>query len=141
MNVFPALLRTEAPRSFLFLRVFVAADYALDGLRAIRDSSFFGSSRLEQNLGVSSELELVLGALELVCGAFVLLGFLTRIAAALPLVLPLLAAWAALPDVGGFYTSSALDALVVNCGVALIALLLVIQGAGFWSVDAIIAEP
>jgi uncharacterized membrane protein YphA (DoxX/SURF4 family) len=131
------LLRTEAPGSFLLLRLFVGAAYGVDGLRAIRDSVFFGSSSLS-GLGLETQTELLLGALEIVCGAFLVLGFLTRLGALLPLLFPARLAWDAYLDLGGFSTASALDALVVNGGVALIALVLLVGGAGAWSVDAAI---
>ncbi len=140
MNPFQIVVRTRAPGSFLFLRVFVGADYILDGMRAIRDSTFFGASRLERIFGLATEHELVLGAFELVCGAFVWLGFLTRIGAVAPCILPALIALRVLDHVGGTGTAWALDELIASGGIFILALVLTVSGGGAWSVDATIAE-
>jgi uncharacterized membrane protein YphA (DoxX/SURF4 family) len=128
----------------LLVRLWLAAELALDAARAMGINYHLGTSRIERFLAplagghLGSRPLTSLGWMELLCAALLALGLLTRIAV-LPALLSVLAALASWSRVGSLGTATALDQTSHAIGVALGAVLLVVHGAGRISVDAWLA--
>lgn len=138
------LLGTRAPAAMVLVRLWLAAELALDAARAMGINYHLGTSRVERFLSplagghLGSRPLISLGWAELVCAAFLALGLLTRIAV-LPALLAVLAALASWSRVGSLGTAAALDQTSHAIGVALGAVLLFVHGAGRVSLDAWLA--
>jgi putative oxidoreductase len=145
------VVRTSAPRSTLLIRIVVGAVFVSEGIQKFLEPASRGAGRFER-IGIPWP-ELMgpfVGATEIVCGALLLIGFLTRLAA-LPILgimataivttkIPILLGrgfWGlALRDLSsyGFWSmahESRTDFAMFGCSAFLL-----IVGAGRWSVDA-----
>lgn len=130
------LLRTAAPPETLLLRLALAAGLLLDGARQLRLHPHIGRSQLAELFALSRAGLAALGAAELLAAALLLGGLATRPAAAVPLVISLTAASAALARVGTLSTASALTALTHAAALALVSAFILLRGAGPYSIDA-----
>ena len=142
---------TDAPRSVFLIRLVVGGVFLSEGIQKFLYSAENGAGRFAK-IGIPAP-ELTgpfVGVVEIVCGALILIGFLTRLAA-MPLIIDMLVAllstkvpillghgfWGfSLRNVPyyGFWgmLHEARTDLAMLCG----SLFLLIVGAGLWSLDA-----
>ena len=131
------LMRTRQPRSTIVLRLWLAALLGVAGLRAVGLNPFLGKSLLAESPFGLGGAELKLTGVGLcLCAALLAAGLLTRLVALGPLLISVLIIRDAWPRVGGLWTASALDSILLAGGAAAVSLLLVLKGAGGWSLDA-----
>jgi putative oxidoreductase len=144
-------LRSSAPRSTIVIRLVVGAIFLSEGIQKFLDPAARGAGRFEK-IGIAwpELMGPLVGAMEMGCGALVLVGLLTRLAA-LPLVvimstaivstkIPILLGrevWGfALRDLSsyGFWSmahEARTDFAMLGCSI-----FVSIVGAGPWSFDA-----
>lgn len=144
------LLDTEAPAATLLIRLSVGAVFLSEGLQKLIYPAELGAGRFAR-IGIPwpEAMGPFVGIVEIVCGALVLAGLLTRLAAALLVVVMVVALISTkLPillghDVLGFHVrklprygfwSMAHEART-DWAMLLGGLFLVVVGAGRWSVD------
>lgn len=150
MNI-KQLIETDAPRSVFLIRLVVGGVFLSEGIQKFLYSAENGAGRFAK-IGIPAP-ELTgpfVGVVEIVCGALILIGFLTRLAA-MPLIIDMLVAllstkvpillghgfWGFslrnVPYYGvwGMLHEARTD-LTMLCG----SLFLLIVGAGLWSLDA-----
>lgn len=140
-NLLRRLVRTEAPRSVVLVRLLVGAVFLSEGVQKFLFPEL-GSGRFAK-IGLPSPefLGPFVGSIETVCGALILLGLLTRLAC-IPLLVIMAVAIATtkvpmlLDD--GFW-KAAHDSRN-DWSMTLGTLFLLIMGAGRWSIDAAIQK-
>lgn len=149
------LFATDAPAAVILIRLMVGAVFLSEGIQKFLYPADVGAGRFAGMGFASPELAAAfVGSVEILCGALVLLGLLTRLAA-LPLVVIMLTALVTtkLPillgaDLGPFQVRS-LDrygfwAMAhearTDWAMLLGALFLLVVGPGRWSVDAWLAR-
>jgi len=154
-SMWTSLLRTQSPPATLLVRIAVGSIFLSEGLQKFIYPEALGTGRFAK-IGIPFPFLTgpFVGTVELVGGALVLLGLLTR-AAAVPLLvdmcvallstkLPILlghgfwgfAAPSAAPGFWGMTHEARTDFSML-----LGSLFLLIEGAGPWSLDAWLAEP
>lgn len=89
---FTRLIATNAPRSVLLIRLVVGGVFLSEGLQKFLYPAENGAGRFAR-IGIPSPdvMAPFVGVVEIVCGALILIGFLTRLAA-LPLIVNMLVA-------------------------------------------------
>lgn len=142
MNLLRKIIVTHAPPSVILIRLLVGAVFLSEGIQKFINPAEVGAGRFAK-IGLPSPeiLASVVGAFEIVCGALVLLGFLTRLAA-VPLLSIILTAILStkipiLSDKG--FWAMAHEART-DYSMLLGLCFLLIVGAGAWSVDARLNE-
>src|ERR1017187_1413399 len=132
------LTRTSAPAATILIRILVGAVVLSEGIQKFLFSDALGVGRFAK-IGIPepSMVAPLVGVVEIVCGAFILLGFLTRLSA-VPLLIDISVAIATtkvpmLLD-KGFWAAAHEARTDVSMLLGLIFLLIV--GAGPWSVDS-----
>jgi putative oxidoreductase len=137
MNLFRKIIATEAPPGVWIIRLMVGGVFLSEGLQKFLYPAEVGAGRFARiGLPAPELLGPFVGAVEIVCGALVLAGLLTRLA-----VLPLLttmgvAIWTTKIPIllkSGFW-KMAHDSRNDYC-MLLGSLFLLIVGAGKWSLD------
>lgn len=138
MNRLAKLTASKAPAVVILIRLMVGAVFLSEGIQKFLLPAEVGAGRFER-IGLPNPelLGPVVGGFEIVCGALVLLGLLTRLA-----VLPLLTIMAVailttkVPILleSGFWTMA--HAARTDFSMTLGSLFLLIVGAGPWSLDA-----
>ncbi len=130
-------MRTTLPGVLIAPRLYVAAVCVVDGLRALRINVFLGRSVLER---VPFELQglplMLMGVLLVIAGAMLAVGFLTRFVSVVPLVISVMIILEAYVDIGTLGTAEAINYTVRAFGTASVSIVLLLRGAGVWSVDA-----
>jgi putative oxidoreductase len=141
MNGLQKITATNAPTSVLLMRLVVGAVFLSEGVQKFLFPSELGVGRFVK-IGIPSPAFFApfVGVCEIVCGALILLGLLTRLAA-VPLIIDMLVAIATtkLPMLvkSGFWAMA--HEARVDYAMLLGALFLLIVGAGAWSLDARLA--
>lgn len=136
-----AMLRTSAPAGIALLRLWLAADIALDAVRTLGVSHYLGESRVERFVARGQEIYLsagtlaVIGWAEAMCAAMLAIGIATRVAIA-PAALGACAAIEAWTRVGTLGTAGALDRTLHGAAVVAAAGVLLMHGGGTTSMDA-----
>ncbi|MFN4242064.1 MAG: hypothetical protein ACK4PI_02380 [Tepidisphaerales bacterium] len=127
---------TSAGWDYALLRLAVAGDLFLDGIRAAGVHWAVGNTRLAL-LDTAFPRFVVqgLGWLEVFGAVLLLLGLLTRPIAVMSIGLPLLAGLGAYDRLFSLQAASKLDVLVHSWAVVLVAVALVVRGAGPLSLD------
>jgi uncharacterized membrane protein YphA (DoxX/SURF4 family) len=132
------LVRSDAPAVAILIRLMVGAVFLSEGVQKFLFPDELGAGRfLKIGLPMPELLGPFVGTFEIVCGALVLLGLVTRLAA-IPLLVIMAVAltttkWPMLAD-GGFWAMA--HEARTDWSMALGALFLLVVGAGPWSVDA-----
>jgi uncharacterized membrane protein YphA (DoxX/SURF4 family) len=132
------LVRSDAPAVAILIRLMVGAVFLSEGVQKFLFPDELGAGRfLKIGLPMPELLGPFVGTFEIVCGALVLLGMVTRLAA-IPLLVIMAVAltttkWPMLAD-GGFWAMA--HEARTDWSMALGALFLLVVGAGPWSVDA-----
>jgi putative oxidoreductase len=151
MNTLQRLIRTTAPAWTILIRVVVGAVFLSEGIQKFVFPAETGAGRFAK-IGIPSPdfMGPFVGVVEIICGALILVGFLTRLAA-VPLIINMLVAilstkipiligqgfWGfSLRTVpyGGFWGMA--HEARTDFAMLLGSLFLLIVGAGAWSVDA-----
>lgn len=132
------LVASEAPRSIVLVRLAVGAVFLSEGIQKFLFPSELGAGRFARvGLPAPEVLGPLVGAFEIACGAAVLAGLLTRLAA-IPLATIMLVAIAStkVPILlnKGFWTMA--HEARTDWAMLLGSLYLVLAGAGPWSLDA-----
>jgi len=132
------LVRSDAPAVAILIRLMVGAVFLSEGVQKFLFPDELGAGRfLKIGLPMPELLGPFVGTFEIVCGALVLLGLLTRLAA-IPLLIIMAVAlittkWPMLVSKG--FWAMAHEART-DWSMTLGALFLLVAGAGPWSVDA-----
>ena len=140
MNKLVPLMRTSMPAIVTLPRVYVAAACGLDGLRALHIYSDLGESvltRLPFDLG-----GVALGAagvVSLLAGIMLAIGLLTRVAVIPALAISVIIIGDALSNMDTLGLETGMNYLVRALGTGSVGLMLLIRGAGVWSMDASLA--
>jgi uncharacterized membrane protein YphA (DoxX/SURF4 family) len=137
------LLTTTAPTTTVLIRLMVGAVFVSEGIQKFLYPGQIGSGRFAK-IGLPSPdiLGPFVGSVEIMAGAFVLLGVGTRLAA-IPLIVIMCVAlattkWPILRDRG--FWAAAHEART-DWSMLLGSLFLLIQGGGLWSLDARLSKP
>jgi uncharacterized membrane protein YphA (DoxX/SURF4 family) len=151
MSFLQKIVRTSAPAATILIRLIVGGVFLTEGIQKFLFPAEVGAGRFAK-IGIPSPdvMGPFVGVVEIVCGALILLGFLTRLAA-IPLIINMLVAiistkmpilighgfWGfslrAVPY-GGFWGMA--HEARTDFAMLLGSLFLLIVGAGAWSVDA-----
>jgi putative oxidoreductase len=132
------LLSTDAPPAVTLIRLMVGAVFLSEGIQKFLFPEELGVGRFVK-IGIPAPTVLApfVGVCEMVCGAFILLGLLTRVTT-LPLIIDMLVAISTtkIPLLlkSGFWTMA--HEARVDYAMLLGLLFLFLTGAGTWSVDA-----
>jgi len=154
MGVLRTVLRTDAPLAVIFVRLTVGAVFFFGGVQKFLFPDALGAGRFAK-IGIPwpGFTGPFVGTVEIVCGALILLGLATRLAAA-PLVINMLVAILStkIPillgrDLWGFHVAklphygfwSMVHEARVDWAMLLGSTFLLIVGAGRWSLDAVLA--
>jgi uncharacterized membrane protein YphA (DoxX/SURF4 family) len=131
-------LATNAPRATVLIRLLVGAVFLSEGVQKFLFPGELGAGRFAKiGLPAPEILASFVGVVEIVCGALVLLGFLTRLAAILlviDMVVALLATKLPILLEEGFWTMA--HEMRTDWSMLLGSLFLLVVGAGPWSIDA-----
>jgi putative oxidoreductase len=138
MLSFRDVIATTAPRSVILIRLIVGAVFLSEGIQKFLYSAELGAGRFVKiGIPFPHVMGPFVGVIEIVCGALILLGLLTRLAA-IPLIINMLVA----------ITSTKIPILLRNgfwdmahesrtdFAMLLGSIFLLITGAGLWSIDA-----
>lgn len=136
--MFRRLLRTDAPRAVVLVRLLVGAVFVSEGIQKFLFSEQLGVGRfLKIGLPRPDVLAPFVGAVEITCGALLLIGLATRLAA-VPLLCVMTVALATTkyPILvrQGFWAAA--HEARTDWSMFLGALFLLLVGAGAWSLDA-----
>ena len=150
------LLASSAPNAVVLIRIAVATVFVSEGLQKFLYPAALGAGRFAK-IGIPAPEVMgpVIGVLEIVCGALVLAGLLTRVASLLliaDMVVALLSTKVPILLGHGFWRFAApsggkpgvwamLHEARTDLAMLLGSLFLFIVGAGFWSVDARLVPP
>lgn len=134
------ILQTSNDRTFIIIRLIVGVVFLSEGIQKILFASKRGAGRFEE-IGLPNPefLGSLVAGFEILCGIFILLGFLTRLAT-LPLIIIMsVAMMTTKADIflqKGFWEM--LHASRTDWSMLLGCLFLLINGAGKWSFDRIL---
>jgi putative oxidoreductase len=150
MTFFQKIVRTSAPAATILIRLVVGGVFLTEGIQKFLFPGEVGAARFAKiGIPAADVMGPFVGVVEIVCGALILLGFLTRLAA-IPLIIDMLVAiistkipilighgfWGfslrAVPY-GGFWGMA--HEARTDFAMLLGSLFLLIVGAGAWSVD------
>ena len=136
------LVRTDAPAAVLLIRLLVGAVFLSEGTQKFLFPDQLGAGRfLKIGLPIPELLGPFVGTFEIVCGAFVLVGFLTRLAA-IPLLVIMSVALTTtkfpMLTTQGFWSMA--HEMRTDWSMFLGSLFLLIVGAGRWSSFARLAS-
>lgn len=141
MNLFQKAIRADGPPAAILIRFIVGAIFLSEGIQKFLFPADLGIGRFSK-IGIPSPQIMApfVGVCEIVCGALIIVGLLTRLAA-IPLIIDMLVAIYStkLPILqkSGFW-SMAHEARV-DYAMLLGSIFLLLVGAGKWSVDASLA--
>jgi putative oxidoreductase len=142
MTSLPKIGRTNAPASVILIRLVVGAVFLSEGIQKFLFSADLGVGRFVK-IGIPAP-EITapfVGVIEIVCGALIIIGCLTRLVV-IPLIIDMLVAIATtkIPIFlkSGFW-SMAHEART-DYAMLLSSIFLLIIGAGAWSFDALLSS-
>jgi uncharacterized membrane protein YphA (DoxX/SURF4 family) len=133
------VMRTSAAPETVLLRLILAADLLVDGMRAADWHFLIGATRIDL-LGPSlpALLRVGLGWMEIGLAGLMVAGLFTRPVALVAIVLPTAAGMGAYERLYTLQAASRLDILVHTWAVVLTGVVLLIRGGGRLSVDAML---
>lgn len=133
------LLQTTAPCSILLIRLMVGLVFLSEGLQKFMFPAERGAGRFEKiGLPEPETLGLVVGTFEILCGALIAIGLLTRLASIPLIVIMLVALWATkLPMLADDGLWEMAHAMRTDWAMLLGSIYLLIHGAGSCSADRI----
>jgi uncharacterized membrane protein YphA (DoxX/SURF4 family) len=149
-----SLFATTAPASSILIRLLVGLVFVPEGIQKLIFPDILGAGRFA-NIGIPypEVMGPFVGIVEIVCGALIIAGFLTRLAA-IPLIIIMIVALVStkvpillgqdfwifhLPKASRYGFWSMMHEARTDLCMLLAALYLFIAGAGAWSIDALIS--
>jgi uncharacterized membrane protein YphA (DoxX/SURF4 family) len=138
MTIQQRIISTSAPGAVVLIRLVVGAVFLSEGIQKFLFPADLGVGRFAK-IGIPSPAFTAsfVGGCEIVCGALILVGFLTRLAV-IPLIIDMLVAISTtkIPILlkGGFWAMA--HEARVDYAMLLGSLFLLIVGGGAWSIDA-----
>jgi putative oxidoreductase len=138
MPGFRDIIESTAGRSVILIRLIVGAVFLSEGIQKFLFSADLGVGRFVK-IGIPSPQVMApfVGVIEMVCGALILLGLLTRLAA-IPLIIDMLVAISTtkIPILlkSGFWAMA--HEARTDFAMLLGSIFLLLTGAGLWSLDA-----
>jgi putative oxidoreductase len=138
MPSFGDVIESTAGRSVILIRLIVGAVFLSEGIQKFLYPADLGVGRFVK-IGIPSPQVMApfVGVIEIVCGALILLGLLTRLAA-IPLIIDMLVAISTtkIPILlkSGFWAMA--HEARTDFAMLLGSIFLLITGAGLWSLDA-----
>ncbi len=137
------IYQTDAATTTLFIRLMVGAVFLSEGIQKFLFPALRGAGRFEKiGLPYPEALGHFVGGFEVVCGLFILLGLLTRLAA-IPTLVIMLVAFATTKTAvyveEGFWPL--LHGSRTDWSMLLGSLFLMVKGGGRWSVDRYLIKP
>lgn len=137
------IYQTDAVTTTLFIRLMVGAVFLSEGIQKFLFPALRGAGRFEKiGLPYPEALGHFVGGFEVVCGLFILLGLLTRLAA-IPTLVIMLVAFATTKTAvyveEGFWPL--LHGSRTDWSMLLGSLFLMVKGGGRWSVDRYLIKP
>jgi putative oxidoreductase len=131
------LFDTQPSRSLILIRLMVGAVFLSEGIQKFLFPALRGAGRFEKiGLPTPEFLGSFVGAFEILCGAFILLGFMTRLSS-IPLIIIMLVAFATTKSevlaTQGFW--ELLHGSRTDWAMLLGSVFLLIKGGGYASVD------
>jgi putative oxidoreductase len=142
MNFQQKIIATSAPGVVILIRLVVGAVFLSEGIQKFLNPAEVGGGRFTK-IGIPSPEVMApfVGVVEIVCGALILIGFLTRLAV-IPLIIDMLVAISTtkIPILlkSGFWAMA--HEARTDWSMLLGAIFLALVGAGAWSLDARIAQ-
>lgn len=135
---FRKIIESNAPRSVILIRLIVGAVFLSEGIQKFLYPAELGAGRFVKiGIPFPQILGPFVGVTEIVCGALILLGLLTRLAA-VPLIINMLVAISStkIPILikSGFWSMA--HESRTDFAMLLGSIFLLIVGAGLWSLDA-----
>jgi putative oxidoreductase len=135
--MFKKLIQTDASKTTILIRLMVGAVFLSEGIQKFLFPAIRGAGRFEK-IGLPSPefLGSFVGAFEILCGIFILLGLLTRLASIPTLIIMLVAIFTTKSEVlanEGFWAM--LHGSRTDWAMLLGSVFLLINGGGYWSVD------
>lgn len=143
MSTWERLLRADAPRAAILVRFLVGGVFLSEGIQKFLFPETLGAGRFT-NIGIPAPgfMAPFVGVVEIVCGALLLLGLLTRLAA-IPLIIDISVAIATTKIPlwlhKGFWNMA--HEARTDYSMLLGGIFLLLAGAGHWSVDRILSGP
>lgn len=142
MNIFRKILSSDNSKSTLIIRLMVGTVFLSEGIQKFLFPAVRGVGRFEKTGLPSPEiLGSLVGSFEIICGVFILLGFLTRLAS-VPLIVIMLTAMATTK--AEIFADSGLWEMLhasrTDWSMLLGSIFLFIKGGGRFSIDWFIAN-
>ncbi|MBA3901871.1 MAG: DoxX family protein [Bacteroidetes bacterium] len=143
MDLFNKILKTDISKTTILIRLMVGAVFLSEGIQKFLFPELRGAGRFERiGLPEPEFFGYFVGAFEMLCGALILLGLITRLAS-IPLIIIMLVAIATTKTEvlaeKGFWEM--LHGSRTDWAMLLGSIFLLIKGGGKWSVDASLSEP
>jgi uncharacterized membrane protein YphA (DoxX/SURF4 family) len=140
MALFRRVVATNAPAAVLLIRFLVGGVFLSEGIQKFLYPELRGTGRFA-TLGIPAPefFGPFVGVFEIVCGTFILLGALTRLAVIPTIIIMLVAIYTTqLPvlEKEGFWFMA--NRIRTDWSMLLGSLFLLITGAGRWSLDAVV---
>ncbi|MBE0663478.1 MAG: DoxX family protein [Bacteroidales bacterium] len=135
--MFRKIIKTDISKTTIIIRLIVGAVFLSEGIQKFVFPAIRGAGRFEKiGLPLPELLGSFVGSFEILCGVFILLGLLTRLAS-IPLIIIMLVAIATTKvevlTNQGFWEM--LHASRTDWSMLLCSIFLLIKGGGFWSLD------
>jgi putative oxidoreductase len=140
--MFQKLLHTNDSKTTIIIRFMVGAVFLSEGIQKFLFPAIRGAGRFEK-IGLPSPefLGIFVASFEVLCGAFILLGFLTRLAS-IPTIIIMLVAFATTKaevlNNDGFWVM--MHGSRTDWAMLLGSVYLLINGSGKWSLDNLINQ-
>lgn len=136
------IIATDLSKTTIIIRLIVGAVFLSEGIQKFLFPEVRGAGRFE-TIGLPSPefLGSFVGCMEVLCGLFILVGLLTRLAS-IPLIIIMLVAFATTKSEvlaeKGFWEM--MHGSRTDWAMLLGSIFLLIKGAGYWSVDKALAK-
>lgn len=138
--MFNKIIQTDNSRTTIIIRLIVGAVFLSEGIQKFIFPAIRGAGRFEK-IGLPSPefLGSFVGTFEILCGALILIGLLTRLASIPTLIIMLVAIATTKSEVlanDGFWEM--MHGSRTDWSMLLGSIFLLIKGGGFWSLDNLI---
>lgn len=140
--MFQKILKTDQAKTTILIRLMVGSVFLSEGIQKFLFPAIRGAGRFEK-IGLPSPefLGSFVGVFEIVCGALILIGLLTRLASIPTLIIMLVAIATTKSEVlanDGFWVM--MHGSRTDWAMLLGSLFLIIKGGGNWSIDKNISK-
>ncbi|MBJ7879934.1 DoxX family protein [Gelidibacter salicanalis] len=140
--MFQKIITSDNSKTTIIIRLLVGAVFLSEGIQKFLFPALRGAGRFEK-IGLPSPefLGAFVGTVEIVCGTFILLGLLTRLASIPTLIIMLVAIATTkleILDADGFWAM--MHAGRTDWAMFLGSLFLLVEGAGNWSIDKLLSN-